>query len=223
MHELKIYEIKGNLVTDSRQVAEMTEVRHADLLEKIKSYVQYLTNGKFRWSDFFIESTYLDGKGEIRPCYLITRKGCDMIANKMTGEKGVLFTAAYINKFYAMEDALRERQSTDWLKTREHGKLIRRYETDVIKDLIPYAQEQGSKNTGKFYLTYSKLVNKTAGIESGQRDRVSYKKLMLVALLEDMVTNTIQQEMKKGVYYKNIYQICKNKAEQFAGLLYISA
>lgn len=26
-----------------------------------------------------------------------------MIANKMTGEKGVLFTASYINKFYEME------------------------------------------------------------------------------------------------------------------------
>ena len=83
----------------------MTEVRHSDLLEKINGYITHLTNGKFRSSDFFIPSTYKGGNGEIRPCYLITRKGCDMIANKMTGEKGVLFTAAYVTKFEEMERA----------------------------------------------------------------------------------------------------------------------
>ena len=59
-------------------------------------------------ANFFIPSTYVDPKGEIRPCYLLTRKGCDMVANKMTGEKGVLFTAAYVDKFYEMESALRQ-------------------------------------------------------------------------------------------------------------------
>ena len=44
--------------------------------------------------DFFIESSYLDNKGQSRPNFLITKKGCDMIANKTTGKKGVLFTAA---------------------------------------------------------------------------------------------------------------------------------
>lgn len=52
--------------------------------------------------DFFIESTYQDAKGEVRPCYLLTKKGCDMVANKTTGKKGVLFTAAYVTAFEAM-------------------------------------------------------------------------------------------------------------------------
>lgn len=51
-------------------------------------------------------STYIDSKGETRPCYLITKKGCDMIANKLTGEKGVLFTAAYVTAFEAMKREL---------------------------------------------------------------------------------------------------------------------
>ncbi len=56
--------------------------------------------------DFFIESTYQDGKGETRPNFLITKKGCDMIANKTTGKKGVLFTAAYVTAFEEMRQAL---------------------------------------------------------------------------------------------------------------------
>jgi Rha family phage regulatory protein len=106
MNELTVVNRNGRFVVDSREVAEMTEVRHSDLLEKINGYITHLTNGKFRSSDFFIPSTYKGGNGEIRPCYLITRKGCDMIANKMTGEKGVLFTAAYVTKFEEMEKML---------------------------------------------------------------------------------------------------------------------
>ena len=52
--------------------------------------------------DFFLESTYFDGNGQERPNYLITKKGCDLIANKMIGKKGILFTAAYVNAFERM-------------------------------------------------------------------------------------------------------------------------
>ena len=61
--------------------------------------------GKFSSVDFFIPHTYTDTKGEQRPCYLLTKKGCDMVANKMTGEKGVLFTAAYVTAFEKMRQA----------------------------------------------------------------------------------------------------------------------
>jgi len=105
MNSLTIIKSNGQFAIDSREVAEMTDVRHSDLLEKINGYTTHLTNGKFRSSDFFIPSTYVGGNGENRPCYLITRKGCDMVANKMTGEKGVLFTAEYVTKFEEMEKA----------------------------------------------------------------------------------------------------------------------
>lgn len=110
MNQLQIINRNGIFTADSRDIAEMTNVRHADLLEKIDGYVQHLTNGEFRSLDFFIPGDYVDGKGETRRKYDCTRKGCDMIANKMTGEKGVLFTAAYVTKFEEME-----RQTTDLL------------------------------------------------------------------------------------------------------------
>jgi Rha family phage regulatory protein len=96
----------GQLLADSREVADMTGVRHSDLLEKIDGYIGHLLNGKFRSVDFFIESTYQDSTGRTLKCYLLTRKGCDMVANKMTGEKGVLFTAAYVTRFEEMESQL---------------------------------------------------------------------------------------------------------------------
>lgn len=105
MKDLQVFVHNNSPVTDSRDVAKMVEKRHADLLDSVRTYIEYLTNGKIRSLDFFVEGTYLDGKGETQPNYLITRKGCEFIANKLTGKKGTLFTAAYINAFHEMEKA----------------------------------------------------------------------------------------------------------------------
>src|SRR5690554_4867426 len=113
MNELQVINFNGQYVVDSREVAEMIGMRHSDLLEKIggskkvKGYIEILTNGKFRSLDYFIPRSYTDSKGEERPCYLLTKLGCEMVANKLTGEKGVLFTATYVKKFNEMEQQQR--------------------------------------------------------------------------------------------------------------------
>jgi Rha family phage regulatory protein len=106
LNQLKIISQNGKLLTDSRDVAEMVGKRHNHLLRDIDGYVAILTNStepKIGVSDFFIESTYQDSTGRTLPHYYITKKGCDMVANKMTGKKGVLFTATYVTKFEEME------------------------------------------------------------------------------------------------------------------------
>ena len=92
------------------EVAEMMEVPHSDLLKKLegrkdrKGYIQILNEGQMSVVDYFLKYTYLDAKGEERPCYEVTRMGCDFLANKSTGEKGVLFTARYVKRFNEMEN-----------------------------------------------------------------------------------------------------------------------
>ncbi|WP_439196996.1 Rha family transcriptional regulator [Bacillus velezensis] len=106
-NSLNLIESNGQYLADSRDVAEVTGKRHSDLIRTIKGYIDtILTDAKLRSSDFFIASTYEDSKGEIRPCFLLTKKGCEMVANKMTGEKGILFTAAYVDQFNQMERSL---------------------------------------------------------------------------------------------------------------------
>lgn len=103
MNSLEIIDFNGQKVIDSRVVAERIEMRHADLLEKIRNYDKILLNGKFRSVDFFIKSEYEDTTGRKLTCYLLTKQGCEMIANKLTGEKGILFTAEYVQAFNTME------------------------------------------------------------------------------------------------------------------------
>lgn len=106
MNELSIIHKNGVDVIDSREVAAMVEKPHSDLMKSIRNYADTLNAGDFSSVDFFIPHTYTDSKGEQRPCYLLTKKGCDMVANKMTGEKGVLFTAAYVTAFEKMREAV---------------------------------------------------------------------------------------------------------------------
>ena len=91
---------------DSREVAEMIGKDHAMLLRDLRRYEQQLAECNLAVGDFFQESTYKDANNQNRPCYLVTKKGCEFIAHKLTGIKGTEFTAKYINRFHEMEDEL---------------------------------------------------------------------------------------------------------------------
>ena len=104
MNELRVFSYNDVDVVYSRDVAEMIRRPHNDLMKSIRAYCDYLGQGDFSQSDFFIPSTYINSQNKEQPCYLLTKKGCDMVANKMTGEKGVLFTAAYVTAFEKMRE-----------------------------------------------------------------------------------------------------------------------
>ena len=106
MNGLKVQDFHGKQVIDSRDVAQMVERDHRELLKSIRTYAKYLTEGEIPLSDFFIESEYKDKTGRVLPCYLITKKGCDLVANKMPGKKGTLFAAPYVSAFEEMRQAL---------------------------------------------------------------------------------------------------------------------
>nr|DAI49381.1 MAG TPA: regulatory protein [Caudoviricetes sp.] len=109
MNELTIIDRSGVEVVDSREVAEAIGKQHAHLMRDIKNYCDILdksSESKIGLADFFIPSTYIDSQDKERPCYLLTKKGCDMVANKMTGEKGVIFTAMYVSAFEKMRERI---------------------------------------------------------------------------------------------------------------------
>lgn len=101
-------------VLDSREVAEMVDKEHKYLMRDIRMYSTDMTSAKISPVDFWSESTYKDSKGEERPCYLVTKKGCEFIAHKIPGKKGTIFTARYINRFHEMEEQLQKANHMDW-------------------------------------------------------------------------------------------------------------
>ena len=93
---------------DSREVAEMVGKGHKELLRDIRRYCEQLGESKIALTDFFTESTYKTEQNKTMPCYLVSKKGCEFIAHKLTGVKGTEFTAKYINRFHDMEEVIQE-------------------------------------------------------------------------------------------------------------------
>ena len=146
MSQLKVISQEGQLVTESREVAEMIGQQHKELMRTVRGYIGVLTSANLRSLDFFIPHNYIDAKKEVRPCFLLTKKGCDMVANKTTGEKGVLFTAAYVTQFEEMEKELsapkplneREQLKASMrlsLETSEEVEAIK-LDVEVLKDKV---------------------------------------------------------------------------------------
>lgn len=217
---VKIENKNGILVTTSNRVAEELGVRHDNLLNKIDDYVNKFSSPELS-GQFYIPSEYKTRDGRTVRNYLITKKGIAQLIGGYNSsvEKAFDLNVAYINRFEEMEQILSNKKDSDWLLTREKGKLVRRKETDVIQDLIVYATEQGSQNAGKLYMTYSKLVNKLVGVEPNSRDKIEFKKLISIQQLEDLFSKVIKDNMDKKVYYKEIYQKCKELGTQYIAIV----
>ena len=96
----QLFNFKGQPTLDSREVAKMISKRHRDLMRDIRDYIKVIKySAKLRSTDFFVESTYKASNGKVNPCYLLTKQGCEFVANKLTGKKGTLFTAQYVSLF----------------------------------------------------------------------------------------------------------------------------
>ena len=203
LQQLPVFEYRGQLVTDSRNVAALIGKPHRSILRQIRTMHGHLTAHNFVLSDFFISATYTDSTGRERPCYYLTQMGCEMVANKQTGAAGTMFTAQYVKAFHAMKEFIMERNSPIWQDTRELTKAVRKQETDAIRELVEYATAQGSTHAVQYYTSISRLANKTAGITD--RDLAHVEQLTLLMLIERVISEEIHAGIAAKKPYKEIY------------------
>ena len=151
---------------DSREVAEMMDVNHYDLLKKIegakdrKGYMQIITERHLSVSEYFNKTSYKDTSGKENKNYQVTKKGCELIAHKITGEKGVIFTLKYIEKFHAMEEQLQKTTiELQVLKVKELENQVKKLE-EVNKELEKSTQEAKSmmKLSHKNKLDFNRMI-----------------------------------------------------------------
>ena len=117
-------------VIDSREVARMMERNHAEILRYIEGsngrvgILTTLQNTKWCSTEYFIESSYRDTLGRECKCYLVTKKGCELLGNKQNGEKGTLFCLAYVERFNAMEKELNSKSVHQYPELTEKQQCI---------------------------------------------------------------------------------------------------
>lgn len=142
MMELQIFANEKIQTIPSYEVAKMMGIDHSKVLRMIEGdkthvgIIPTLDKAQMGSISYFIKSSYRDTMNREKLCYECTKIGCDMLANKMTGEKGILFTAKYVKRFHEMEKLLLEqntpsymisdpiKRAEQWIKEQKEKQLI---------------------------------------------------------------------------------------------------
>lgn len=184
MNNLTTINYNGINVIESTQVSEMTGKNHQHLMRDIRGYIKVLEDSpKLDSQEFFIESTYKNSQNKTQPCYLLTKQGCEMVANKMTGEKGILFTAEYVQAFNKMEQHIKEEvQKPKQLSAMEQLKLQyqvldeHEQKLDTLTEDVKEIKNRMTIETGA-QKTLCDLVSKKVTAILGGKDTPAYKEL----------------------------------------------
>lgn len=217
----ELVKLQGNdIFTDSLVIAEGTGNEHESIVVMIKKYKSDFDEfGVVRFTD--LKSGNPNGGRPTRIYQLNEQQATLLVTYLGNNEMVRKFKKDLVKQFFQMRKLLMERSTQIWIETRYQGKLTRKAETDTIKQLIAYAEKQGSQNANKLYMVYSKLANKTAGIQA--RDEASIMALNNLSLIENIILHTIGNGIQAEKSYKDIYQDCKIRLEAFKDIAYLTA
>ena len=202
-------------VCSSLEVAEKFGKRHDLVLRDIdklisdssKWWSENKTDSSKLRSEMFKETTYKNSRGKIYRCFEMNRDGFSLLCMGFTGKEALDWKLKYINAFNQMENYIREKQSQSWIETRAVGKLSRKAEADVLKQLVEYAKQQGSEHADMLYMTYSKLANKTVGV--ADRDTATAKQLMNLSVTENIILKVVEEGISLSSIIKKFTRIVK--------------
>ena len=188
------YEVAEMMGRSHKEVLKMLEgQKRSDGTYKHVGIIPTLLSGQFHLADYFIESTYKDASGKTNKCYECTKLGCDMLANKMTGEKGILFTARYVKKFNEMEKTI---NSNDQLKSQLLLSIYNGGQDGILaaKQLTDLEVQEATKPLYK---------------------EINHKEDVIVGLVEDIDLATKRQRIKQIINHN-----ANGRFSERYGLLY---
>lgn len=208
--------VKNNdTFTSSIIIANGTGNKHKNVKELI---VKYQTQLKALGTLSVLNGESSGGRPE--QYYLLNEPQATFLITLLKNTKKVVdFKLELVKQFYAMRKFILEKQSKEWQETRKNGILTRKAETSTIKQLVEYAKNQGSKNSDKLYMTYSKLANRIIGVN--KRDTATIMQLNNLSLAENIILHCIENGIKEGKPYKEIYQDSKQRLDMFKDIAFI--
>lgn len=208
--EYKAKQANGTLTEAEKKRGKFAKLEHKDLLDIIRDeFSEEIGAGKIS------PTSYKDQWNRNQPMFILTYNQ----AKQVLLRESKFVRRAIIHYIEVLEQAIIDKNKSEWLLTRQQGKLVRREETDAIQNLIEYAKQQGSQHADNMYMTYSKLVNSLVGIKANSRDKADFEILSRIRILEDMFTKIILNSIDDDIFYKEIYQKCKKQGTEFIGFV----
>jgi Rha family phage regulatory protein len=210
-------------VTTSVIVAKVFGKRHKDVLKAIANLLTDLEGeGISRRS--FAPRDYTDERGRTHLMYEMDRDGYSLLAMGFNGRKALKFKTQYIAAFNEIERALRHRENLSWQDQRTGNKIGRRAETDTLARFVEYATAQGSQSARLYYVNVTKMTHQTLNLvkqasPQSLRDTIDAMQLAFLTTAEYLVKQAIEEGMRAGIPYREIYQLAKDRVSTYAATL----
>lgn len=216
---------RGQALADSRVVAEKFDKRHIEVMRKIDKLLGDVSQIKGATFDTLKFTKKEDEyRGTKYDYYEMNREAFSLLVMSFTGKKALEWKLKFNKAFYEMEKSLiqltQNKQSEMWLAQREQAKLIRREETDIIKQFIEYATSQGSTKAQFYYKHITTVVYKCLGLIQYKhpklRETLDLMQTSQLILAEMTARKSLLKYMEQGEHYKAIFSLVKIDLEAFA-------
>jgi Rha family phage regulatory protein len=205
---------RHEIYVSSKTIADMLEVPHRNLLRTVEKIVKRqqrtAQDRAFRFPQIFKKTTFTNAQSRTFPMYDLNESAYMKLAMQLSGyEKAEIVQDAIIESFQLMKQALLNHENASWIAARTNGKLVRREETDVIKQFVEYATTQGSKSAEKYYIHITKMTYKALELltqsKHGEplRDLASAQELGHIRYLEERAKESLKYGMEQELPYSS--------------------
>lgn len=210
---------KNEPVVSTEDLAAGFEIPHRNILILVGKYEKEFSE----FGTIAFEMRKSGGKS-VRFCYLNEEHSAFLITLLRASPKIIPFKVKLTKEFFRMKRAIAQiasqKQNAEWLEKRQTGKLTRRQETDTIRAFVAYAISQGSQSANKYYMNISKMQNQALFMLEQKfpnvRDVLNLNQLSTIECADRIVSNALVDGMARGIHYKDIYQLAKNRIEAFS-------
>lgn len=150
-----------------------------------------------------------------------------LITLMRNSEKVVEFKEKLNDEFFKqrqiISNLIQQRNDPNWQNVRKDGKAIYLQKTEVIKEFVEYATEQGSTSAKKYYMVIGKMENKALFFLEQKyknlREALTIKQLMQVSTADDVIEKALREGMDRKMPYKEIFQLAKERIIAYAEII----
>lgn len=212
---------KNKAITDTLIISKGINNRHENVMRLLKAYSHTKTLSAFETRKVSnggrpVEFAILN---EAQTTFLITlMRNSDIVVTFK--EK---LSNAFIQQREIIQQLIQQQKDPNWMNVRKDGKQIYFQKTDVIKDFIDYAINQGSKSAKMYYMNFAKMENKALFIFEqkfpNMREVLTIRQLMQVSIADDIIEKAIKEGMEQELFYKDIFKEAKKRIIKYVDII----
>lgn len=226
MNDFVVIKDEVPVVSTFEIFSKMGYTEHRNLKETIESHIDSFNEfGVMRF-----ETVRPKGSKGGRPvkAYLLDEDQFTFLAMLMRNTPEVVKLKVKVAKEFirmrqTISNLIAQRDDPDWQSVRSDGVKVYLQKTDVIKEFVDYATNQGSKSASNYYQNLAKMENNALFFIEARyknlREIMTIKQLMQIATADDVIEKAIKEGMDQNLHYKEIYKLAKSRVVAFANII----